>query len=745
MSDNVSITGQLNQEYADTPIFTYEVNKLDHGGKKQKVTLVVGGIHVFLLGKSRFSTKKKMISMFKYAEISKMEIKSDTEFVISTTSQINIQSPESNTISRTIMDQAHRILTKYEFKMIEQIPPNKGLSKSNFFSFRYRLNYQLLHLPQKIYFDAILHLKNLKHKNGNMFQLSNLPNQEDVMIQFLSLLSLRSGIDKIEISSVVGMNIYQVLSHNFDFNSRVTHIAFRAHINDFFYYFLEKYSRVEKSMLSSFSFIDMQLTQPQLKSVFSVVNKDRIKSLTFDNCINQELMDYMTNLDSFTQLENLVIKSSRLFDFTSFFPKLCGLTSLSLTNMSLEVSDILSIIAQHELNQLTHLNVSGNKSLIASDQIIVLPPNLECIFADSMNWRCDSIVQLLSVCSSHQIPMKGSFSHAKIIGDNWDLVFQTLSNLPMCSFSHLKWDGNPVDPSLFFFLKKSPSLSYLSVSGCHSTSMSQDLCTFLQHNTIIKTLKVRGTNDVVITELGPLISMLPYCTSLTDLDISFQHIGLSELKHLAENAVKCPSLTFLNFQGTSIASSDSIIDVLSIFETNNKKIEIIHPESDFERLHRINQMTDDTEERIREKIFNLSPRFIKSTHPFDKPYPIQEQQFDFVFPLVAPKTKRQFNTQSIKPISTVFLAQKGSDAFSTKSISLPLSIPTPSIPETRVHHGPSASSPIIKSPLIPQDVDKTIDWSFLYDSIPHPDNSSFLSENENEFSLPKMIKQLSLS
>ena len=615
---------------SSTFILTSEIERIGKNGRKTPSVLALAESAIFIVARKGIFNKIKITHQYSLLDMKYVEFLSSTDAHFKFGKKdFNFASKKCLDIVTQIVYQARRLLTDDEFSMISIPNRIRNFPKSTPQSFLYRLQILLSDLdkdPMDI--SEIENLQTDIFYNNDTFDFDSLPkDRPEIYPIFLESLCLHSGFKQLVFSHLYEFDTFEMLSQNYNFNARIKNLIFKHDLTVFFPNFIEKLSQTKHSRLVCFTFVKSQLSEAQLACLLSVVKPGKITSLSFNQSITPSLLMDITAHECFFNLRSLTLKHIKGINIDEFSKYVLNLHSLNLYECGLTVGDIINSISRYPVANLQYLCVSNSQ---CGPSIQSLPPKLMHLEADNVQWTCEALTSFMTICACRS-PLKLSVARAKISENDMEQVLYSLSRLETCNYAAIVWDGNMTNTNFVLFLKKSKFLKYVSFSGCPSKIPVGDICMLLDSNTVIETLKVQGSKKAKIGDITPICDMIPMCTSLKQIDLSCQNISNAEIKYLADKAVQCKNLQNIAFHGTNALSLAPFIEFAIIIGKAEKRMNIVWPFDDIERLNQAHKVAQDEEAELLARFQNLSIH-PDSKNPFDRPYSVYCDRMDMPFP-----------------------------------------------------------------------------------------------------------------
>ena len=615
---------------SSTFILTSNIEKVGSGGRKTPSVLALAESAIFIVAKKGIFNRIKITHQYSLLDLKYVEFLSSTDAHFKFNKKdFNFSSKKCLDIVTQIVYQARRLLTDDEFSMISIPNRIRNFPKSTPQSFLYRLQVLLSQIERDpLDISNIENLQTDVFYRNDTFDFDSLPkDRQDVFPIFLESLCLHSGFKQLVFSHLYEFDTFEMLSQYYNFNARIKNLIFKHDLTVFFPNFIEKLSQTKHSRLSCITFVKSQLSEAELACLLSVVKPGKLTSLSFNQAISPSLLMDVTAHECFFNLRSLTLKHIKGINIDNFSKYVLNLHSLNLYDCDLTVGDIINSISRYPVANLQYLCVSNQQ---CGPSIQSLPPKLVHLEADNVQWTCEALTSFMTICACRN-PLKLSVARAKISESDMEQVLYALSRLDTCNYSAIVWDGNITNTNFVLFLKKSKFLKYVSFSGCPSKIPVGDICMLLDSNTIIETLKVQGSKKAKIGDITPICDMMPLCTSLKQIDLSCQNISNAEIKYLADKAVQCKNLQNIAFYGTNALSLAPFIEFAIIIGKAERRMNIVWPYDDIERLTQANKVAQDEEAELLARFQNLSIH-PDSKNPFDRPYSVYCDRMDMPFP-----------------------------------------------------------------------------------------------------------------
>lgn len=610
-----------------TPIYYSEITKI--GKKKRRFSiLIMSETEIFIISKTGFFNKIKVSHIFQLIDLKGVNVSPKGEATIAFNGKtFSFTCSNIKEVLNKIICQAKMLLTKHEFELIPLPAIIKDLCKSTPVSFLFRMQIKLNQLKPPVSLSFLPNIQSEMLYENKTLKLNIFPIRNDIYPILFDSLCLNSGFTELCISQIVGIDIFKVLADSFNFSSKIENIVIKQSINDSFVNFINAYSNAKKAKLSSLSFIKANITEKEVKSLKSVLAKDKLISLTFKETITHNLLMDLLSAPTISNLMYLALKSIKL-ELNSIAIYMTNLHTLSLVNCDLSISDFLSLLCELNYDKLRLLNLSKNRS---GSKIEKFPSKLEQIVVNNVEWEEDSFISFMNLCSLSTIPMKLSIANAKIQNNGIDEAINLISSFSKCSFSALVWDGNPLSTHLVIYLKKSKYLSYLSLVDCSGKQIISDICLFLDKNSLIEVFRFQSPKSSNIGDITPICDMFPSCSNLTELNLSNLKISNAEIKYLSGKLILCQSLKAISLNGTSATSITPFVELAQLLISSERRVRLSWPFSDIARLRKNGVLNDTLEAELLLLLQQLSFGTF-STNTFLKPNRVHCDNMKLEFP-----------------------------------------------------------------------------------------------------------------
>lgn len=447
---------------------------------------------------------------------------------------------------------------------------------------------------------------NLLKIGSSTLDLSEFPSLSQLIFQSLPLMTF---VKSLIIPKLPDIPVYKILDSLVPSCSFLRHIKVSNTTDSHFPRFLDSIIN-NKSKVSSIGFgPQSELTIDDLKEIRNRIVNSKIHSLELNSALSspngEELsLDFYNLFEGQlgTHLWSLNMNETMKINFKCLIPKLRLITSLSFEDCLIEINEFFSILCQSDMKNLTYLNLNKNDCADKISNELKIPPSLTHISVNDVSWKKNSLVSFFEFFMKQKDEIHLSIAHAGSYREQWDNLFDYLSNSKCTNFRTLVWDRNPVDEKLISFLKQNDKLTYLSMSECFSNlepmsekSLILSVADFIKSAQNLKTLVIEG-GEVFIGEKFPVI--IDACVlhpSLSVLDLSFSkcgNVGLAFLVPLLKRGKL--NVQVLNIEGAYCPNQDSnrCLQLFKEIVESASDVHVSFPQKENEELVENKQLKD---------------------------------------------------------------------------------------------------------------------------------------------------------
>lgn len=359
--------------------------------------------------------------------------------------------------------------------------------------------------------------------------------QKSIFPILCDILPLIKNVVSVELAKIQGFDLFHQASYISREKSNLQHIHINGKATGSFNSYLNHLMKNNNINLQGLTFSNSAFSDSQLNHLKEVVIAKEIRSLGFQKAILDENMKYFCNEFINSRIGDILVYLN--LDFSSnirlslIFPNIPNIRVLSLEKCDLDIADVLSSISKYKLDHLTSINLSANNNIdVASLDSIVLPPNLESICVDNIEWMDEGLTHFFKMLENNfqEKSVRLSVINAKSTQNDWDFFFNFLQQSNLKTICSLVWDRNPVNKILFDFLLNCQDLSYLSVNYCFKSSspeIVQNFADFISNSPNLGSLSIRGRKYMVLESLISVIVEAVMNSSIYYLDISYNGGG----------------------------------------------------------------------------------------------------------------------------------------------------------------------------------------------------------------------------
>jgi hypothetical protein len=296
---------------------------------------------------------------------------------------------------------------------------------------------------------------------------------------------------------------------------------------------------------------------------------------------------------AFKDITQLTLDGCRRLDIQIVLTALPSLEFLSVNECGMEVAEILAAVdRQFLLPQplpLTTLSMAGNLGGQPLAYSFTIPPSIQSIKADRMQWSYDGFVRFWAAAVGwrSRAPFNVSLSNVGLLADGWERFHSVLDPSGCAMMGGLNWSGNPVSWTFFDFLTAAPRLRWLDVSG----SLTDDdpalsaFNRFLKSSPSLTELIFSGSADrrLSIRDLRIVLEGIKESESLTSVTLCDHAAGPDLLVYLADVLRANHRIVAIKIGGNDIYDFSKFHVFLSKLQNRGTPLEMYWP--DDELLH----------------------------------------------------------------------------------------------------------------------------------------------------------------
>lgn len=440
---------------------------------------------------------------------------------------------------------------------------------------------------------------------------------DDVLNCILEALRPLPYLQYISLPKIVDSNLlYDALAEFVSKNSELKMFALRNNVDSKSKGFFDALKNSPVSQLKGLAFEDVELSYEELNEIHDLSVARQFSSARFINCIHQPVLDsfstnYLTN-DIMDKLRYLSLDRTSGINLNILSKRIQSLSVLSLAHCELEISDVLEIFGNAQLENLRFLNLSGNLMNRATN--VQIPQNLERLHVSNVTWGSGVLPKFLKYILSQTFSfgLKLNVSSAQgVTESDWEAISNTFDELDKYPLEELSWSYNKVSESLIQYLPKNTKLTTLFLTNCFDVEQDlkvyQTFCSQLPNMSALSNLVIKGSDGLELREqASELLEALKQVKTLNLLIIDGNKIkddGVQEIKDLVAAS---NSISTVSFDSSYISSIDVLRELIEAGSARRRPLHISWPVHDLTRLLDANSINNDELDNLKKDITVLS-------------------------------------------------------------------------------------------------------------------------------------------
>ncbi|OHS99860.1 hypothetical protein TRFO_08150 [Tritrichomonas foetus] len=482
------------------------------------------------------------------------------------------------------------------------------------------------------------------------FSLNNIPHISTIAPLFFEALPMFEQVDDISFPKMKDFEPFSDLIPYVRYINKLRRFEIDGPKTSSFKEFIEKFNGL-RHYLFSISFRRTELEEEQLNLVRDFLIGRMVKSIEFHDAIKSSaypaFYNSFLNDDLLDGLVVLNLDGSKGIDTNFLLPKIKNITSLSLANCGVEVSDTLKKLSN--FHNLKSIDLSYNP---CRNKISSLPPNITSLYLNSVNWCVQTLSIFMSHLPNHYLNLW--ISNITTNDAEWQNLFTFLLHSKYFPLRSLTFDGNRIHPNLFVYLKENKGIDSLSICNCLSESNKEcinALCYFIEKSQLRK-LYVRGSKSKFIgRSIEAVIRATLKSSKLEYLDLTYNKsgdYGISQLRQLLSNKNHIRKLII---DGTKAETASLFTDfVRDARSTPHMKLS--YPHNDISHLLKRHIITEEAEEKLK-SLFRENPYepIYRQYHSNDFPLYLRSYELENLLkPIHIVKSPTKPKETSVKPV-----------------------------------------------------------------------------------------------
>lgn len=448
----------------------------------------------------------------------------------------------------------------------------------------------------------------IKHqiKEEHLLIVNSKQYKDDVIQALCLALEYTSTIPRLKIGGKNFSHFYTTLEKILKSNRYITrlhlyHYEKDEHFGDFF-------SVLTESTIKELIFERISLSHQMAILLFKNFNETEVNQLSFINCsLGPYMIQLLGSASSFQKLSKFAIDNDKTIQsddtaiYTSIieFAAVTSMTSLYLTNLSLEVSNIFRLLTQQEAGlspKLTTIDISGCKFQAGLSDTYVFPPTIHTIIMRNVKWNVENLIRFLGK-QEFQNMVELDFSSAQMKDKDFDLLSASLPiriedqiEAPSPMVSAIIWDSNPINPSLLKFFSMFKLLKKISLNECFFNRN--------ESNNVLVGLKEMLTKSVEIVDFSIKRTMRTFKTKfikdfssvfmnhphLKKLDVSYNAIGDDGVELLFDIIKHNSNITNISFDGSEVVRQATLLSFYKSLSALDYLEGVSKPNEDWRRF-----------------------------------------------------------------------------------------------------------------------------------------------------------------
>lgn len=582
-----------------------------------------------------------------------------------------------------IVNHVRKLLTDNDFRNLNIDPNSYTLHVRSGSCYIWRFKYFLKNENIKGYDKYIKDFQSILLKESSTFDLSVFKESREALFRTIfNTVQIPYCIKCLLFPKIENFNYFDILISTMKYIT-VHYLSFESPVfSPSFVIFMNNILDSKDNKLCGMKFKDSKIERHYMDAIMSCVGKSNFHSLSFDNCIDENVLFTIFDHENTKNLRYLSIINTSLKSIYKFEHKFSNLFALSLQNCDLNLAVILSHLQNS--SSLRAIDISGNISDLSEiTSPIVLPPNLLRLCASDITWKVNDFIRFFNSVIFHK--PKDNLDLFQIVLsnlnlDDWSSFFDYLEEKKILShsLSCMIWDSNPLDKHFLEFLSRCECLTTLSVNNCVDDNCVVDFVEFLKKSNSLSHLDVRGDESRHLTRTSELFNQLSVQRALTFVDISNHYFNDNDVSEFISLIAKSQSIEGFSLDGTQISSVSPWMNALDALLDRKIKCTISIPYNDIKRLtgknnqvHLIKEV-DDMLKQINALSRIGEEEFFSPIDPVRSFYYYEQDPF---FPLylrpsiirsfegLNDESKKDYNTTKSQCLSKSVLTSKSGNSF----------------------------------------------------------------------------------
>lgn len=471
-----------------------------------------------------------------------------------------------------------RVLTTYE---------SEDLELKNFTTYKY--DYTPDSLLARLYCSAIQsNMMDEVNNNQNIieFAKNNLFRKKQKVVKIranqidklatpiMKTLQSADYIESLEFVEPMNFDIFKILGEFISDDFPPKHIQVTGKLTANFQHFIDEINESKK--LIGLTFKDCDFTQENIQTLENIRNSS-LKSLSLQNCLQGKYEFTYAQSSLFTNLKTLNMDYTKALDFERLYENCAHIQILSVAYCNLDISMVLTQISKYPNHSIKMLNVSGNTCTELKSKDLNLPQALIRFDAADINWPEMTFIQVLDLFLTSNFPygIYLNFSNSTITENDANKINVAFKNIPTRCLYGLDWSYNQISGNFNKFISRCDNLHELAVSGCYSSSNSEDLIELgnsLAKLQYIEKIIMAGTEEKHIgVHAASFINNLSAALQINTLNLSNQKLNQQSINILFDLVYLNRNLSQISFKGFD-ASIEGIFSSMKRFEYTKRTI-----------------------------------------------------------------------------------------------------------------------------------------------------------------------------
>ncbi|KAH0793111.1 Leucine Rich Repeat family protein [Histomonas meleagridis] len=565
------------------------VEKISSNHRKEKRVLVLTESSFSLYKTKAFSKLPKPSKRHTWFELKKLEAPSTKTLSFSFVDEnITFSSDSTDVILKRIVPHLQQILTKSEMPTItiskysslddSKLSPLRGVSR-----LRARLYTERPTTPEDLLNTYQDFLKSGK-TNLDVSQIAI----HHYYASLLDSLSVVPTVTSLEVPTSENSH-WQEIGHFLANSQYVDTFITSEKIDSHFSEFLAELEKSKHKRLKSVTFSCPKISDADISTIISIVQKREIQSLTIVRSINKHTFDLLcSGLSNVQSLKSFIVDHVEYIDVLKVIRTIPNLQRFGIINSDFDLSSIISSLSNNQDLMISTLDFSGNRFKSSFKKQIILSNNITTLILNDVDFKGNSFESLFfKLVLKSPLPISVSLNRFKISESKWQSFQKVLSQIyeegQTFNLQGLYWEENQVFPLFFSFLDCCQPLTLLSLNGCFDGSEGitfQNLCQFISSTKTITDLRLSGTANKKLSSqalIQVLNSLKNDNRQIKKIDISNNQFDEKVLEVLGEVLMANRHIEYVDFRNNGILNASAFKKLFSTLLQRGKPLHFPFP------------------------------------------------------------------------------------------------------------------------------------------------------------------------